>query len=74
MLEFLEEYDTLYLALVGFSIIFFTAVITQTVREIRRFVEKEKALTKIEKRYDGMRQHRQNLIVKNPSLKIKKVL
>jgi hypothetical protein len=64
MLDFLEDYDTLYIGLIGFSIIFFIAVITQAIREIRIYVKKEKAISKIETRYDNMRQHRQNLIVK----------
>lgn len=63
MIEFLEDYDTVYLAVVGFSIIFFVFVITKSIIEIRRFVAKEKKIQKLESKYDHLRQHRQNLIV-----------
>ena len=64
MLKFLENYDLMYLSMIGFSTILFTYVITKTVLEIRRFVKKEKAITKLEKKYDNLRQHRENLIVR----------
>lgn len=64
MLEFLEDYDTVFLGIVGFSVIFFIFVITKATIEVRRYMEKEKRIKGIEDRYDQLRQHRKNLIVK----------
>lgn len=63
ILDFIEDTDPVYLSLIGFSIIFFSVVITKAVSEVKRQVRKEKAIRKLENRYDSLCQHRSNLIV-----------
>ena len=64
VLDFIEDSDPVYLSLIAFSAVFFTIVITKTVKEINRQVKKEKAIRKLEGRYDSLCSHRSNLIVR----------
>lgn len=63
VLDFIEDSDPIFLALIGFSIVFFSVVITKSVKEVNKAVKKEKAIRKLEGRYDSLCQHRSNLIV-----------
>jgi hypothetical protein len=63
VLNYIEDTDPVFLSILAFSAIFFTIVITMAVKEVKRKVRKEKAIRKLENRYDNLCQHRSNLIV-----------
>jgi len=63
IMDFIEDSDPVVLITVAFSVIFFAVVITKAVQEVKKRVRKEKAITKLEEKYDNLCQHRNNLIV-----------
>ena len=60
--------DLYYIFTVGFSSIFFLAIIYYSYINIRAYVEKQKELNRLDDRYDDLKRHRQNLIVGLPLL------
>jgi hypothetical protein len=63
LLDFIEDSDPVFLSTIAFSVVFFTIVITMAIKEINKQIRKEKAIRKLEERYDSLCQHRNNLIV-----------
>mgnify|MGYP007034044351 CR=1 FL=1 len=63
IMDYIEDSDPVVLITVAFSIIFFAVVITKSVQEVKKRIRKERAINKLEERYDSLCQHRSNLIV-----------
>merc|ERR1712032_99157 len=58
----LSDADPIFVSLSVFSVIFFSVVITKTVKNINAYRAKERELNKVEERYDQLCEHRQNLL------------
>lgn len=63
IMDFIEDSDPVVLITVAFSVIFFAVVITKAVKEVKKRLRKERAISKLEEKYDSLCQHRNNLIV-----------
>lgn len=62
-LFWVKNLDLVYTTLVLFSILFFAYVIRTAYKGINKMVVKERNISKIEEKYNRLRDHRANLMV-----------